>query len=300
MGKNRKNAGGSTYTDGNNPSIDYSKEIKLDNVIYALKHPKDAAYAMMIDPSSYSDHVGENESQAEPTFGSSRSWEDIKLALNNIPYIVSRRGNIPRNLASLYIYGNDQNQFEELPHFNRFDDRIREQGRDLSSIKTYKGNIDPHDFGQYIFPEDLQSAIEQYAINQEYGNVAEYGFGDDVAAYAIYPGYNRNGDFVMNYADYWDFDKNYSKKYDSRGEHYDISPLVGLEAKALDKVGTPFILVDERPVKYTDWDEVFDNYYFLPQAGKDILRHVGVSEPIVITPSRKQGGRLIPRKRYIK
>lgn len=211
----------------------------------ALFHPKDTAYAIM---------VGNTKNQR--TFGTGRSVDDIAQAIDNRDYLVKNRGNISRNLASLYIYGNDLGQFREapelIPYGVNYDSYLRSIGRDPSEVVTYEG-----DFGNrpLILPEGTQNILRSYILsksNHTYGDEQPWLMGtmDDVGGYLRRLNLNDKGEPIVVNSDLWDFEPN---SYNAKRGH-------GTQAQLLDFIGTPFILKQIQPIEFVDPDYFYDRY----------------------------------------
>lgn len=209
---------------------------------------KDAAYSIM---------AGGKKKSA--SWGQDRDASDIAEGILNMSENVENRGNIPRNLSSLYIYGNDQGQFEESPELKNvgveYDKYLTQHGRNPEDVKTYKGEIvDYNDYDGYS--NDSESVVLPYIDDNSKQNIINYinspynrtfdrekdfGKGDDVAGYltrlSIY-----DGNPVAVHSDLWDFGAGYSEKYGT----------AKWKAKALDMVGNPFILKQITPILQED------------------------------------------------
>lgn len=255
--------------------------LDLKNIAYAITHPKEAVYSVMVGDASYSN-----------TSGTQRSLEEIKNGLNTVIDRSENRG-IGRDLPSLYLFGNDKNKFEELPHYDYFDSKIRKSGRDPYKIKTYKGNIneiEPEDIYNdenyakeqtidgWYFPQSLKDNVKQYVNGKSFGGHSEFG-GDDVAAFAKIPSFDKNGNLIINYADYWDFDPGYNDRYNTDW-------LGKLEVKFLDKIGTPFILHDKKYPQFVDWDTFVDKRTKskINSTVENISQKLGILPSVLVTP----------------
>ena len=253
---NRYDEGGSTrQEEGSDVGsyLDLGKAV-ISNAPDIIRNPKDYTYAIM---------VGERGN----TGGMDRSPGEIAYSINNKDAILDRRGTVPRDLASLYIYGNDLGQFKEAPELRNigfnYDDYLRRIGRNPDDVITYEGiiNSDP-----VYLPEFLRPAVQEYIdgrYNKAVGASTEGEEGwdeeyrsDDVAGYLQTLDRVNGVDSIVS-SDLWDFKPgDYWRQYDKEG----TNPLLYLKAAALDAVGNPFILKDSKPVVYKKDDDFFDSY----------------------------------------
>ena len=217
---------------------------------------KDLAYSIMVG-------------QGGKTIGvADRNIAEIIDSASNVDEIVSKRGETPRNLSSLYIYGNDLGQFGESSTLRNlgvnYDKYLKSVGRDPDKVKTYVGYLP----SEVILPDLIKDALPEYIkspMNKTYGNnmdevaqnldLEELPMEpDDVAGFLQRLDLDSKGNPIVVNSDLWDFEpKSYFKKYG-------YNPLLYLKAKALDKVGTPFILKDTYPVQFVDIDTFYDDY----------------------------------------
>lgn len=252
--------------------------------INLTKHDlKDMAYAAMAGQRHFAKKKwGESWTT---TAGASRSVPDIIYSLANIDEILQERGEQPRDLASLYIYGNDKGQFQE-------DESLRDKGTDLSArisqsgrnpnkTKVYRG-IMPARQEEITFPNISREPIINAILSnnvQDYGAMAADDWeGDDVARYAQKLDLDSRGNPILVKTDYWDFGPEYKKSY-----KYNMADI---QAYALDKVGTPFLLKDAHPLQFVDDDTFFDqwenNWDVLPDVVKGSLNDAGILRPIIV------------------
>lgn len=251
--------------------------------------PRDMAYAIMAGPRY------RNNGFNSTTSGQNREVPEIVYALNNIDDILATRGEQPRDLSSLYLYGNDKGQFVENEDLRYrgpdLSEQIRKGGRNPRDIKVYEGDF-PYLEEEYSLPsmsrEGIEEAIRRGTLGT-YGAEAEGWEGDDVASFAQKIDFDKNGNPSLIGADYWDFSpKEYAKSYGDYSDEdgNDKSLLTKLEAMALDKVGMPFLLKAEQPIQFVDddkfldrWEENWDN---LPDVVKGSLNDSGYLRPIVV------------------
>lgn len=225
------------------------KNLSVDALkkMYGEDRFKDIVYSIMVNDEGR-------------TSGTDRREKTIINAINNSKEKASKRGDYYRNLASLYVYGNDLGQFEEAPELRNvgveYDSYLRSVGRNPDDIKIYKGDI-PMDI---TLPEELRDwtlNFIQSDSNKTYGansqELEEMGVDtDDVAGFLQRLSLDEDGNPVVVNSDLWDFDKGYAEKYG-------VDPV---KVKLLDEAGTPFILKDVRPVNFVDRDEFIGNDEF--------------------------------------
>lgn len=260
----------------NNTKKTVSEGIKsVQDAINLVTHPKDDAYAIMVG-------------RRGNTFGTSRYKEDIKDALEHRKEIVSDRSNIPRNLSSLYIYGNDLNQFEETPELTKvgvnYDNYLKSIGKNPNNIKTYKGDIPI----SVTLPNTIEELLPDYIRsnkNKTYGNAQDNYGGikmDNVAGFLQRLSLDSNRNPIVVNSDLWDFEPNsYSKKYNDDSKSY-------IKAKALDIIGTPFILKDTSKVNFVDITDFYDRYDVLSDLEKNVARDFGFLPEVVVTTSKQK------------
>lgn len=211
----------------------------------------------ILEDAAYSIMVGGKKKSA--SWGKDRNASDIAEGILNMSENVENRGNIPRNLSSLYIYGNDQGQFEESPELKNvgveYDKYLTQHGRNPEDVKTYKGEIVDYN-DQDGYSNDSESVVLPYIDDDSKQNIINYinspynrtfdrekdfGKGDDVAGYLTRLSM-RDGNPVAVHSDLWDFGAGYSEKYGT----------AKWKAKALDMVGNPFILKQITPILQED------------------------------------------------
>lgn len=240
----------------------------------ALFHPKDTAYAIMVNKTGY----------GQGTFGSSRSLEDIGKAVDNRETIVSNRTNLKRNLSSLYIYGNDLGQFREAPELVplgvNYDNYLRSIGRDPSEVVTYEGHFNDIPL---VLPEGTQNILRSYILskyNRTYGaeNTPDINV-DDVGGYLKRLDLDWKGDSIVVSSDLWDFEPN---SYDSRWGHR-------TQAQLLDLIGTPFILKQVHPIYYMTPDHFYQNYDHYRSQWPELYDDLGYLPTLEVTKDMKRG-----------
>ena len=221
--------------------------------------------------------------------GSDKTISEIIDGINFSNARAADREYVPRNLASLYIYGNDLGQFKEDPtlrdlgvDYNKY---LKSIGRDSNKVKTYRGVLPviatlPEGIKDYL-PEHIRSTK-----NKTYGNNMDHIVKDvysdtgivpdDVAGFLQRLDLDSNGNPIIVNSDLWDFEpKSYYERYKEG------NPLLYLKASALDKVGTPFILKDTYPVQFTDIDTFYDNYD-KRNIGNKIARDFGYLPEVIV------------------
>lgn len=251
----------------------------------------DLAYAIMAAPK----YRNNNNSV---TTGVDRGISDIFTGLFKKSDIIDQRSSIPRNLASLYIYGNDLGQFERADYLKGrgtdFSRQIAAGGRNANDIVTYRGDIPlPEDF--YIFPELSRQPIID-AINDNSTSMGTYGAntndwadndyqGDDVAKFDQKVELDQHGNPIIVSSDYWDFSPKYTLDYGD-ADSSNGSLMTELERSMLDKVGNPFILKDVTPIQFADDNEFFDkweeDWNNLPAVVRGSMSDAGILQPIVV------------------
>lgn len=249
----------------------------------ALFHPKDTAYAIMVNKTGY----------GQGTFGSSRSLEDIGKAVDNRETIVSNRTNLKRNLSSLYIYGNDLGQFREAPELVplgvNYDNYLRSIGRDPSEVVTYEGHFNDIPL---VLPEGTQDILRSYILskhNRTYGtdNIPDINV-DDVGGYLRRLDINYKGDPIVVSSDLWDFEPN---SYGSRWGHK-------TQAQLLDLIGTPFILKQVHPVHFIDPDYFYNKYDQYRMQQPEIYNDLGYLPSLEIIKDTKDGSEISSMGNY--
>lgn len=259
---------------------------RMNKVIYQYGKDKmkDIAYSVM--------NMGNTNRSAR---GISRSSEDIKQAVINSGTWASpeQRALVPRNVASLYIFGNDLGQFVERPDLRyagvEYDKILRESGKDPDDVKTYEGEIISPNLSDYgtvqLPPEVLDQDLINY-INSKH-NKTYYKMkrssepGDGVGNFA-----SRlsvvNGQPSFVHSDLYDFDTKYIDRYQNKIN----DPNLKYKVQALDMVGTPFALKQAIPVK-----KVYDSDYMPKnQVEEDILTATGhhtTLPEIIVNAKRK-------------
>lgn len=237
---------------------------------------KNVAYGIMVDSDGR-------------VSGSDKTISEIIDGINFSNARAADREYVPRNLASLYIYGNDLGQFKEDPtlrdlgvDYNKY---LKSIGRDSNKVKTYRGVLPviatlPEGIKDYL-PEHIRSTK-----NKTYGNNMDHIVKDvysdtgivpdDVAGFLQRLDLDSNGNPIIVNSDLWDFEpKSYYERYKEG------NPLLYLKASALDKVGTPFILKDTYPVQFTDIDTFYDNYD-KRNIGSKIARDFGYLPEVIV------------------
>ena len=255
------------------------------NVLSAVSDPKGAAYAIMA-----------NDSKEEDRPGWDRNMQEIIGAVYNKEAIVANRGNIDRNLASLYIYGNDLGQFREAPELIsygvNYDNYLRSIGRDPSKVKTYEGKFS---LPPIIFPQEAQDRLKSYILSRDNKTFGDYQplneSVDNVAGFLRRFDLNDKGEPIMVNSDIWDFEPNsYSANYGS-----------WIQAKLLDLVGTPFILKQTQPIEYIDSDRFYNNYDYYTQEWPEVYRGMGYLPEFTFTstrPTKKALGGTLKKNKF--
>lgn len=240
--------------------------------------PKDLVYSVMV-------------SNNDGTSGVDRDEYDVLYSLLNKKDLVNQRGDIDRNLSSLYVYGNDLNQFEEAENLRNigvnYDSYLKGIGRNPQDVRIYKGNI-PEDI---ILPKAIMQQLPQYIKsikNKTYGKQRSEDIeGDDVAGYLQRLDLDESGNPVLVNSDLWDF---YPKEY---ADNYNEDPKKYAElyakAKMLDQAGNPFILKDVRPIQFVDDDRFYSRYNILSDIEKAVAKDFGYLPPAVVTPEYDDG-----------
>lgn len=180
-----------------------------------------------------------------------------KIAANRLDNIIqnSQASNYARDLHSLYIYGNDAEQFKEAPELKDlgvdYVQYLRSVGKDPDRIRTYKGRFGNEDFPVFL-PESIKPAVIEY-INSSHNRTFPVTIGgywskqDDVANHLRRFTSVKGEPFMVN-SDLWDFTPSeYSKSWGASQ----------WKAKLLDRVGTPFILKNMVPVRFVPDEEFY-------------------------------------------
>lgn len=298
---NKFGEGGDTYSDQQENFNRNTKQIKKDlsglwNMVKApFTHSLgDYAYAIMANP-SYNTTTG----------GATRSAGDIVSSALNIDKILKSRGSNPRDLASLYIYGNDLGQFRQLDALDLQETiarELRSRGKsdeEIASTPVYEG-IFPND---NILPLDItDEQLAEYInspYNRNYGYMAHdpkfQGQWDDVGEFIQRLSIGRNGHPVVENSDIWDFTPSeYAEKYSTIDGGYDDYLSLYAKAAALDAVGTPFVLKQEADIPRVSDEEFYDNYEDLPTLSREVANHFGYLEPIEIYPPGVENWQTLP------
>lgn len=267
------------------------------NVLSAIGDPRGTAYAIM---------VGNNEDQR--TQGSNRDINDVKYAINNRASIVRNRGNIDRNLASLYIYGNDLGQFREapelVPYGIEYNNYLRSIGRDPSKVKTYEGNFNAP---TVVLPQGSQDRLRDYILSknnktfyvQQDPENTDFETTDDVNNYTRRFSINSKGEPIIVNSDLWDFEPN---SYSTNNATPQERTNAWLKSKALDYIGNPFILKQVDPIEYIDIDTFYNMYNELPQESIEASRGMGYLPEFTFTstrPTKKAlGGQVLRKNKF--
>ena len=248
--------GGDTQTSNNTePGFFQKLASNVEDGIDKIKNTtRDLAYSIMVGQKGSTKGIAD------------RTIDNIINSASNINEIVANRGDIPRNLSSLYIYGNDLDQFKESSTLKNlgvnYDKYLRSIGRDPNKVKTYIGYLP----AEVMLPDLIEGDLPEYiksSKNKTYGNnMDEISTDtddspiepDDVAGFLQRLDLDSNGNPIVVNSDLWDFEPS------SYFKNYGYNPSLYLKAKVLDKVGTPFILKDTYPVNFVDIDTFYDNY----------------------------------------
>lgn len=161
---------------------DYEPGLYVSDLWHAVKDPKGLIYSAMMDGNEYRSDV----------FGIvSPDPSHYEQIIRNKDKVVANRSKIPRNLASLYIYGNDLGQFHPLSAEQsklgvEYNSYLKSIGRDPSKIVTYKGNIQTPvrlpNLVQNQLPALIKSSkLKTYGAEQIYDNTPKGS--DDVAGH---------------------------------------------------------------------------------------------------------------------
>jgi hypothetical protein len=298
--------GGDTQTQQNNSSgsfLDnhivkaignYAKNTLRYGPIGGLVSGAKSAAKAIAKPLAYSILAVDDEDR----LGASRDAGQIMEGIINAPSTVKDRKNKQRELLSLYLYGNDLGQFEEAPELvNRgveYDKYLRSVGRDPKTVKTYKGNMPwTITLPDFVNEEDIADLVRK-GKTRTYGN---YMKGSDrpvdtVANYLQRISLNAEGKPEVVNSDLWDFQpKEYSEGWGAYGGRLTSY----LQAKALDVVGTPFILKDIQPINYVSADDYYrvDPYTGLSQkeeSSEEILKTLGVLPEVTLMLDKSRPG----------
>lgn len=278
---------------------DYEKGLYVTDLLSAARDPKGLIYSAMMDGNEYRDN---SYGLISPT---PESYERI---IRNKDQVVKKRGHIPRNLASLYIYGNDLKQFKPLSSKLsklgvEYDNYLKSIGRNPDEIITYKGNIST----PVILPKEIQDQLPSFINsnkNRTYG--VEQTFydtnpeDDDVAGHLQRLTMINGIPYVVN-SDLWDFEPtSYKKRWGNANNMFTSSDTekkqnrnrTYYQAKLLDKVGNPFILKDFHPVKFVDVDDYYDLLDGEPRPHSelelDVMEQFGWLPEVTVTAKRKK------------
>lgn len=229
---------------------------KAGNVMDAIIHPKDAAYAIM---------------RASNARASLSPEEVFSIIVNGRDgdYTGGANTEDPSfDYPHMYIYGEargaEELTDEEKGYGVDYSSYIRSTGRDPNSVKQYRG-----DFGtDIILPESYRDVISNMIDS---GNNKTFGFygnsgKDNIAGHLGRINRDKNGNYIMSYSDIWDFEPgSYTKKWGD-GDNFRTY----VQSWLLDKVGTPFIVRSNKNIEFVPDDEFYDR---LQEYGHDDYGH---------------------------
>ena len=232
--------------------------------------------------------------------------DEIIQSLRDYKSISQTRGKIPRNLTSLYVYGNDLHQFEESPELRdvgvEYDNYLVSHGIDPEQIKTYKGDI-PYtlSFPDFIDSDKIKAFIESDK-NKTFGRQQELDRkSDDVSGYLTRLSIINGVPKVVN-SDLWKFEPiSYEQNYkdakvkratveyqdDEKGAYV---PGLRHQAYVASKLGTPFILKDVLDIQYMDPDNYYNLYNGRSSQNKEIEKYImdnmGILPELIVRPKK--------------
>lgn len=288
-----------------------------DQLFKAITSPRKVIYSAMMEGNPWRKDVYHIHN-IEP--------DQYTYIIRNADKLDEIRRTIPRNLASLYVYGNELNQFKELPYNlaslgTNYTSYLKSIGKDPSKIKTYKGNISVPVILPDLITEDQLAQFINSPQNKNYGNtqtmantdLRKHPETDDVAGFLQQLTYINGKPYVVN-SDYWDFkpddyvnagygtntyfsnDPNidvFSDEYKKAEEQFQnkSKDRTYVQAYLLDKLGHPFILKDFQPVQFTDVDTFYgpiEDPREISDLEKAVLNSAGWLDPVIVTAKRKK------------
>lgn len=215
--------------------------------LHNITHPRDAAYTLM-------KASGASAQLTMPEI------IDALAGLSNKNYTGNNDGEKSSfDYPEMYIYGKSEGA-EELSEEEKgygvdYSAYLKEHGRDPKKVKQYKG-----DFGaDIILPESIKSYLDEIVgtdknFTMGYTDVSGT---DDVAGHLGRINKDKNGEYIISYSDLWDFEpESYAK--DWAAGNLAQKGFAYTQAWLLDKIGNPFIVRNNKKVKFIP-DSEYDN-----------------------------------------
>ena len=215
--------------------------------LHNITHPRDAAYTLM-------KASGASAQLTMPEI------IDALAGLSDKNYTGNNDGKKSSfDYPEMYIYGKSEGA-EELSEEEKgygvdYSAYLKEHGRDPKKVKQYKG-----DFGaDIILPESIKSYLDEIVgtdknFTMGYTDVSGT---DDVAGHLGRINKDKNGEYIISYSDLWDFEpESYTK--DWAAGNLAQKGFAYTQAWLLDKIGNPFIVRNNKKVKFIP-DSEYDN-----------------------------------------
>lgn len=215
--------------------------------LHNITHPRDAAYTLM-------KASGASAQLTMPEI------IDALAGLSDKNYTGNNDGEKSSfDYPEMYIYGKSEGA-EELSEEEKgygvdYSAYLKEHGRDPKKVKQYKG-----DFGaDIILPESIKSYLDEIVgtdknFTMGYTDVSGT---DDVAGHLGRINKDKNGEYIISYSDLWDFEpESYTK--DWAAGNLAQKGFAYTQAWLLDKIGNPFIVRNNKKVKFIP-DSEYDN-----------------------------------------
>ena len=215
--------------------------------LHNITHPRDAAYTLM-------KASGASAQLTMPEI------IDALAGLSDKNYTGNNDGEKSSfDYPEMYIYGKSEGA-EELSEEEKgygvdYSAYLKEHGRDPKKVKQYRG-----DFGaDIILPESIKSYLDEIVgtdknFTMGYTDVSGT---DDVAGHLGRINKDKNGEYIISYSDLWDFEpESYTK--DWAAGNLAQKGFAYTQAWLLDKIGNPFIVRNNKKVKFIP-DSEYDN-----------------------------------------
>lgn len=215
--------------------------------LHNITHPRDAAYTIM-------KASGASAQLTMPEI------IDALAGLSDENYTGNNDGKKSSfDYPEMYIYGKSEGA-EELSEEEKgygvdYSEYLKEHGRDPKKVKQYKG-----DFGaDIILPESIKSYLDEIVGTDKNFTIGytDVSGTDDVAGHLGRINKDKNGEYIISYSDLWDFEpESYAK--DWAAGNLAQKGFAYTQAWLLDKIGNPFIVRNNKKVKFIP-DSEYDN-----------------------------------------